>query len=96
MELDLFAFAAWLRSQPDSMSVGVVSDSDYGPLALWLEAITGQRWVVSWPAESYRLYETLDWRPLPLWAGLFHHWIAGYREDYEDISKRLALSVLRR
>lgn len=94
MKLELFAFAAWLRSQPDDAPVGLSGDNFYGPLAVWLEAITGQRWMVSWNAESYRPYTSFDWKPLPLWAQLFHYWIESHLQAYADVSKALALSVL--
>lgn len=43
MRLELFAFAEWLCRQPDDAPVGLSGDCFYGPLSVWLEAITGQR-----------------------------------------------------
>lgn len=95
MELNLLAFAQWLRSQPDGSTVGLSGDCFYGPLSVWLEAITGSRWVLDRPAESFHPYRVYDRSPLPSWATLFHYWIESHVETYGDVSKALALSVLR-
>jgi hypothetical protein len=94
MEFDFQAFVMWLQSQPEGVLVGVVGDCYAGPLARWLEATTGERWLVSWDADSYRLDRLLNWRPLPLWAGLFYYQIEGRMAEGAGISKELALAVL--
>ena len=94
MELNLLAFAEWLRSQPDGAVVGLSGDSFYGPLSVWLEAMTGSRWVLDRPAESFHPYGIYNRSPLPYWATLFHYWIEFHLETYRDVPKALALSVL--
>jgi len=94
MELELLAFAEWLRSQPDDAAVGVSGDCFYGPLSVWLEATTGSRWVLDRPAESFHPYRSEERYPLPSWATLFHYWIESHLETYRYVPKALALSVL--
>ncbi len=92
--LDLQVFRQWLESQPEGALVGVVGDCYAGPLARWLEAMTGERWFVSWNVDSYRLDQGMDWRPLPLWAGLFYYQIEGRLVEGAGISREVALVVL--